>query len=270
MSWYKAGRATLTNGSKVVTLWGTMALTNIKNGDVFFLNSNKADIYEVDSIQDDTHITLATAYTGPSVSMVEYSIIVNFNNTPNATISQQLADLMLATNQRNDEIQTWLSGTITGGPSGNGYYPIHDIAGNVQMIPCPAMIRPPEGQIIQTNDGLYKKVKYSLATGNAPGWYQSLDIASGSVHHLVLNQETCEIVFRNANADNAYAQHISIVLEQGTGSNKIDPWPTNIRWNQSRQPILSYAVGTKDVFDFFSIDAGATWMGFYSGTQIPQ
>ncbi len=269
MSWYKAGRATLTNGSKVVTLWGTKALTNVKNGDVFFLTSNKADIYEVDTVDTDTQITLATPFTGASASMVEYSIIVNFNNTPNATISQQLADLMSVVNTRNDQIQTWLTGTATGGPDGNGYYPITDVAGNIQKIPCPAMIRPPEGQDVQTADGLYVMKKYSVAGGNPPGWYQSIDIAEGAVHHLVLNQSSCEIVFKNANADKRFAQHISLVLEQGTGSNTIDPWPTNIRWNQSRKPILSYAKGTKDLFDFFSVDGGATWMGFYSGTQIP-
>ncbi len=269
MSWYKAGRVKVAKGSAVVTGWGTSFTTSVHNGDVFFLTNNKADIYEVDSVDSDTQITLATPFNGATGEMQEYAIIVNFNNTPNATLSQKLADLMLAVNQRNDEIQAWLTGTVTGGPAGNGYYPVTDVAGNVQMIPCPAMIRPPENQTVQTNDGLFSYKKYSVAGGNPPGWYQSLDIADASVHHLVLNQESCEIVFKNGNADKRFAQHISVVLEQGTGSNKIDPWPSNIRWNQSRKPILSYAKGTKDLFDFFSIDGGATWMGFYSGTQIP-
>lgn len=270
MAWYKAGRVNVVKGSAVVTGWGTKFLSTVRNGDVFFMNSNKADIYEVDSIDSDTQITLATPFNGTTGNMLEYSIIVNFNNTPNATISQQLADLMAEVNQRNDQIQTWLTGTVTGGPDGNGFYPITDVAGNIQKIPCPALIRPPEGQTVQTADGLYVMKKYSVAGGNPPGWYQSIDIAEGSVHHLVLNQESCEIVFKNGNADKRFAQHISLVIEQGVGSSIIDPWPTNIRWNQSRKPILSYAKGAKDLFDFFSVDGGATWMGFFSGTQIPQ
>lgn len=270
MSWYKAGRVNIANGSKVVTGWGTKFLSTVRNGDIFFTTANKADIYEVDTVDSDTQITLATPMTQATANMVEYSIIVNYNNTPNATISQQLADLMAEVNQRNDQIQTWLAGTVTGGPDGNGYYPITDIAGNIQKIPCPALIRTPEGQTVQTADGLYVMKKYSVAGGNPPGWYQSIDIAEGSVHHLVLNQESCEIVFKNGNADKRFAQHISLVIEQGVGSSIIDPWPTNIRWNQSRKPILSYAKGAKDLFDFFSVDGGATWMGFFSGTQIPQ
>lgn len=269
MAWYKAGKVKVTNGSAVVTGISTTFTGTVRNGDVFFVTANKADIYEVQSVDSDTQITLATPFTGATTPATDYAVIVNYNNTPNATISQKLADLMTAVNKRNDEIQTWLTGVPTGGPAGNGYYPITDVSGNVQLIPCPAMIRPPENQAVQTNDGLYTYKKYSVAGGNAPGWYQSLDIADASVHHLVLNQESCEIVFKNGNADPKFAQHISVVIEQGTGSNKIDPWPSNIRWNQSRKPILSYAKGTKDLFDFFSIDAGATWMGFYSGTQIP-
>lgn len=269
MAWYKAGTANVTNGSKRVTFYGTRLTTSVREGDIFFVTANKADIYEVEAIVSDTELTLATPFGGTTNAQATYSIVVNYNNTPNATISAQLSALMLATNKRNDEIQTWLSGKVDGGPTGNGYYPITDVAGNVQMIPCPALIRPPENQVIPTNDGLFKKKKYSVAGGNPPGWWQSLDIAEASVHHLVLNQEHCEIVFKNANSRDGYAQHISVVVEQGTGSNKIDPWPSNIRWNQSRKPILSYAKGSKDIFDFFSVDGGTTWMGFFSGTQIP-
>lgn len=269
MAWLKGGRATVTNGSTAVSGWGTLWKENAKEGDIFFVKSNKDDFYEIESITDDSNLILAEPFSGTTGTMLEYAIIVNFTNTPNAGLSAEFASLLAATKVRDNEIQEWLAGTVTGGPNGDGYYPIHNIAGDVQLVPCPALIRPPADREIQTNAGLYKQKKYSLVTSNAPGYYQSLDIAAASVHHLVLNESSCELVFQNGNADTKYAQHISVILEQGTGSNKIDPWPANIRWNQGRAPILSYAIGKKDVFDFFTIDAGVTWMGFYGGTQIP-
>lgn len=269
MAWYKGGRVTVTNGSKLVSAWGTVWAENVHEGDIFFMNSNRNDFYEIESVTDNLNLVLATPFAGTSGTMLEYSIIVNFTNTPNAALSAEYAQLLAAVKARDMEIQTWLSGSVSGGPNANGYYPIHDIAGDIQLIPCPALIRPPADREIQTNDGLYTYKKYSVAGGNAPGYYQSLDLAAAAVHHLVLNQSSCEIVFKNGNANLQLAQHISVVLEQGTGSNKIDPWPSTVRWNQSREPILSYAVGNKDLFDFFTVDGGVTWMGFFSGTQIP-
>lgn len=264
MPWYRGGYVSVTNGSTTVTGYGTLFTTNVKEGDAFFVSANKQDIYEIATVQDDHTLILHDPFLGASGTNVTYGVINNWNNTTSADLATQYAALLNAANARDAEIQTWLTGTVNGGPGGNGYYPIHDLAGNQQLIPCPALIRPPEDRAIQTNDGLFKLVQYTN-----PGYYQSLDLAAGSVHHVVLNQSSCELVFKNGNADNTLVQHICVILEQGTGSNTISPWPSNVRWNQSRLPILSYAVGQKDVIDFFSIDAGATWMGFFGGTQIP-
>ena len=262
--WYRGGYVTLVGGSKNVTGFGTLFSTNCKAGDVFFAGSNRNDLYEIEEVVDDTHLVLHDPFAGTPGTNVAFGIINNWNNTTNAELTQQYAAMLNKVNERDVEFQNWLTGEVDGGPLNNGYYPITNLAGTTSLVPCPALIRPPEDRAIQTNDGLFKLVKYTN-----PSFFQQLDLAAGSVHHVILNKPTCELAFKNGNASPTLCQHICLVLEQGSGSNQITTWPSNVRWNQSRLPILSVKQGHKDVIDFFSIDAGGTWMGFFGGTQVP-
>lgn len=265
MAWYRGGTVTVQKGSANVVGVGTIWTSQVREGDIFFVSANKTDIYEVASVVDDTHLTLRDPFAGTSASGAAYAVIQNFSNTTNGALAAQYADLLAKSQAREAELQAWLTGTVTGGPNSNGYYPVSDLNGNSVLIPCPALIRPPEDQAIQTADGLFNMVTY-----DNPGRWQSLDLSAGSVFRVILNQEDTELVFKNANMNTSIAQHFTLVLEQGTGSNKCSGWPASVRWNQGRAPILSYAKGNRDVLDFFSIDGGATWMGFFGGTQIPQ
>lgn len=264
MTWYRGGNVTVTTGSDMVVGYGTIWSSQVTPGDIFFLASARSTLYEVAEVIDNNNMRLIEAYEGTNLAGAEYAVIQNFTNTPNALLASKFSELLAQTKAREHEMQEWLAGTVDGGPNNNGYYPVTTLTGTVNYIPCPALIRPPESQALQTSDALFNLVKYPTA-----GWYQSLDLSIGAVFEVTLTEEDTEIVFRNANSNPRLAQHFTMVLVQGTGSNKCSDWPANIRWNQSRPPILSYTIGKRDVIDFFSIDAGVTWMGFYGGTQIP-
>lgn len=91
--WYRVGTANLTQGSKNITGSATYWLTaGLNPGDLFTIDG--AQFYEVDSVTDNTHITLKTAYAGASVSGAGYSIVRNFTASLPAKIAANTAELL--------------------------------------------------------------------------------------------------------------------------------------------------------------------------------
>lgn len=272
MAWFRAGTVTVTNGSKSVVGVGTTWASQIKDGDIFFVTTNKNDFYEVATVVDDTHLTLHDAFNGVSASGAGYAVIQNFTNSPSADLASQMADLLSRQQAREAQMVAWLSGTADGGPNKNGYYPVTTLAGDTTYIPCPDLITKAAGlqpASSATGSGIDTGLEHLVYYDN-PGYYQGIDLNSGSVFHLKLNQSSCQLAFNHPTTEQNMAQRFTLILEQGTGSNTIAPWPANVRWNQSRAPMLSVVAGYKDRIDFMSIDNGATWYGFFMGSQIPQ
>jgi hypothetical protein len=70
--WYNVGTATATNGSTAVTGSLTAWLANVKPGDEFYFIAD-ARGYEVASVEENTALTLATAYQGTTGSGKSYA-----------------------------------------------------------------------------------------------------------------------------------------------------------------------------------------------------
>jgi hypothetical protein len=58
----------------------------------------------------------------------------------NAQLTQQINNLLAAWNQREAQFRDWLAGTPTGGPNGDGRYPLSDASGVTQLVDCPAKL----------------------------------------------------------------------------------------------------------------------------------
>lgn len=56
----------------------------------------------------------------------------------NADVTQQMVDLIGKWNTYTKQLRDWLAGTATGGPYGDGRYPLQDSLGKVFYVPCPA------------------------------------------------------------------------------------------------------------------------------------
>lgn len=269
--WYRAGTVTLTNGSKSVVGVGTSWNTSVKPGDVFFATANRTDLYEVQTVTDGGHIALSEPYRGDTAVGASYAIIINFTNTPNAQLAADYANLMDKVRVREAQFQAWLTGSATGGPNGNGYYPITNLMGEDVLVPCPALI------VVPTDPGtpgspVAQPVfgSYTHKTYDNPGWWQELALDKACNHTLLLNQPSCEIVLAGWDTQPNRALHHRLILKQTQGSHKVD-WASipNLRWVQGREPILSVQKDRIDVVDLFSNNGGATWMGFFSGSRIP-
>ena len=83
----------VTQNSKALTGADTYWLTaGLNPGDLFTIDG--AQFYEVDSVTDNTHLTLKTAYSGSTKTGVSYSIVRNFTASLPAKIAANTAELL--------------------------------------------------------------------------------------------------------------------------------------------------------------------------------
>ncbi|AWJ92819.1 hypothetical protein Sp245p_23540 (plasmid) [Azospirillum baldaniorum] len=94
MSWYKVGRVAVTNGSAAVVGTGTKWAGKFKPGDLFALAGGAFVPYEIVSVADDTHLTLATPFAGMGGDYQPYVVIQNFTTTTNADLAVRVGQLL--------------------------------------------------------------------------------------------------------------------------------------------------------------------------------
>ena len=91
-AWYRTGTATVTKNSTTVTGSNTYwASAGLHPGDIFTIDAHY--IYEIESVVDNTHLTLKTAYTGNTVSGL-YAIIRNFTSHSQADIAARTVEIL--------------------------------------------------------------------------------------------------------------------------------------------------------------------------------
>ena len=92
--WYRDGSASPTAGSTNVTGNGTYwESAEINPGDLLTFDNGKS-FYEIASVNSDTSITLATEYSGSTVSGAAYAIVRNFTATMPARIAAQVSECL--------------------------------------------------------------------------------------------------------------------------------------------------------------------------------
>lgn len=93
-SWYRDGSAGATAGSRGITGSGTYwESAGINPGDLFTLDNGRSFL-EIAAVNSDTSITLATDYSGDTVTGAAYAIVRNFTATMPAKIAAQVTEIV--------------------------------------------------------------------------------------------------------------------------------------------------------------------------------
>jgi len=133
---YRAGTLSLTAASTTIVGVGTQFLANVAIGDVIVVENGQC--FETVAVPDDTHITVDTPAkaTGPfSYAALRFVTAVNFRDL-SVKIEQFLTDRQVNL----AEFTTWMTGSRTGGPTSNGYYPLTDRFGVTKQYMSPETI----------------------------------------------------------------------------------------------------------------------------------
>lgn len=123
--WYEDGKVRVENGSAVVLGAGTFWLSHVRSGDLFAVTGGgpAKELYQVESVDDNSQITLAIPYQGATANDAEYAIIRNFTGawSRNADIAYQVESTIrqiksaLQNNLKGDKGETGKDGkTILG------------------------------------------------------------------------------------------------------------------------------------------------------------
>ena len=92
-AWYRTGTLAVTKNSTAVVGTDTYWLAaEVKPGDIFTLDGNQ--LYEIDSVIDNTHLALKTAYLGATASGKTYGIIRNFTANMPSGIAAMMIDTL--------------------------------------------------------------------------------------------------------------------------------------------------------------------------------
>lgn len=136
MRTYRDGTLSLTNASPVIVGVGTQFVANVSIGDMIVIENGQC--LEVITVTDDTHITVdaPAKQTGSfKYAALRFVTAVNFRDL-SLKIEQFLFDRQQSLNQFSD----WSAGTKTGGPNGDGKYPMTDRLGVTRMFACPELL----------------------------------------------------------------------------------------------------------------------------------
>lgn len=108
--WYRVGTVTLTNGSKAVVGYGTKwKSANPLPGKGSMLCGPDGKVYEVDTVADDTNMTLVSNYTGTSGAGQGYALVLMALTIPQ--FSTQLSQFVQKNSLFASQINTLLTAT---------------------------------------------------------------------------------------------------------------------------------------------------------------
>ena len=171
MAWYRTGTLSLTNGSTSVTGSGTQFRLAGQAGDMITISGV---IYEIDSINSDTSITLATAYAGTTASAITgWAIVQTQSRTKEMvdSVSTLVADVnglttsFAATGSSvTINVPLALNGSAAGAP--------------INIAPGIAPSSPLNGDLWSTSSGLFTRTAgatQQLATVSQLGTYPALN-----------------------------------------------------------------------------------------------
>lgn len=111
--WYRAGTVAVTSGSKTVTGTGTQwqnLIFGVAPGVTFYGPDGKP--YEIDTVNSNTSLTLATNYSGTTASGQAYAIDPTRSGSV-ASLAAQTSEVLKFSQGQFTQIQNWFTGAAT-------------------------------------------------------------------------------------------------------------------------------------------------------------
>ena len=171
-----------------------------------------------------------------------------------AELANKTSEVLDNWQSREEQFRAWMTGTITGGPNNDGYYPLSDSTGYTQLAACPAKLKDISQVTLQ-------HITPSTAS-------QFVDATDGGAARILLNTATLTLTVGATTVDTAHELKLRLYLVQDTTGGRNVAWPSNIMWSQQRPPILSVSANYTDIIDLSSIDGGITWFGIFAGVAF--
>lgn len=94
----------------------------------------------------------------------------------------------------------------------------------------------------------------------------SINLTDATVFDVSLNANITTFIILNVQSVGRASSFVLMTTGDGTARTVV--WPTNFKWPGGVAPSITSTSGKKDVFVFFTVDAGSTWQAFVTGQNI--
>jgi hypothetical protein len=98
------------------------------------------------------------------------------------------------------------------------------------------------------------------------GSTETIDLANGNIHRIVLDSATVTLTFTGATNAKACAFTL-VVVQDGTGGRAL-AYPASVKWPGGTAPTLGTAANARTRLVFMSEDGGTTWDGALVGASF--
>lgn len=103
---------------------------------------------------------------------------------------------------------------------------------------------------------------FSFETANTSTYTVNLD--ETALSRVDLTAPVTNLILQSSPLSVEKAKQFTIILRQGTGSNKVN-WPHTVRWAYNISPALSYGVQDEDIITLIRCGTDNFYYGFFSG-----
>jgi len=107
----------------------------------------------------------------------------------------------------------------------------------------------------------YAEVKTNLSAAATV----DIDITEGNVFQLTPDQDTT-FTFSNPSATGRSCAFTLVWIQDS--SDRTITWPTTVDWAGGSAPDVTSGSGKRDIYTFFTLDAGTLWYGFQAGADL--
>jgi hypothetical protein len=119
------------------------------------------------------------------------------------------------------------------------------------------------GGNINVNNPLFRSYKESVVAATVTTNAQTIDLSLTNIYNLTLANSSIAITFTNPPASGTAFTLTLYCQQDGVGTRALT-WPASVRWPNSSPPTMSTGANKIDIFSFFTLDGGTTYLGALS------
>lgn len=144
-------------------------------------------------------------------------------------------------------------------------FSVNDVSGipSIEVFANGQISLAPFGGIVVTNNPQFTSYRETVNTATITTNSRNLDLSLSNVFNLNLANASIAITFSNPPAS-GIAYSFTLHCKQDSTGSRVLTWPASVRWPNSSPPTMSTGANKVDVFSFFTLDGGTTYLGALS------
>jgi len=144
-------------------------------------------------------------------------------------------------------------------------YSVNDVSGipSIEVFANGQISLAPFGGIVVTNNPIFTSYKETVNTATISTNATTIDLALSNIFNLNLANASIAVTFSNPPAS-GIAYSFTLHCKQDATGSRVLTWPASVKWPNSSPPTMSTGASKIDVFSFFTLDGGTTYLGALS------